>query len=47
LDGCGRKGLWVDAIGRATLREWRIKVSAIYRIPDTEKLRSLIRRIFG
>ena len=36
-----------DAFGQATAREWRIKLSAIYRIPDTDKLRELVGRIFG
>jgi long-subunit fatty acid transport protein len=40
-------GIKADAIGRANAREWRIKVSAIYRMPDTEKLRDVLRRIFG
>jgi long-chain fatty acid transport protein len=40
-------GLARDAVGRAATHEWRVKVSAIYRIQDTEKLRSLLRRIFG
>lgn len=41
------EGLARDAIGRAHNREWRIKVSAIYRIPEAEKLRGLLRKIFG
>jgi hypothetical protein len=36
-----------DALGRASSHEWRMKVSAIYRIPDTEKLRGILRKIFG
>lgn len=40
-------GLARDAVGRAATHEWRVKVSAIYRIQDTEKLRGLLRRIFG
>jgi len=36
-----------DAIGLATTGEWRIKVSAIYRLADTDALRGAIRRIFG
>jgi hypothetical protein len=36
-----------DAVGLVSSQEWRVKVSAIYRIPDTEKLRGLLRRIFG
>ena len=42
LEGFGR-----DAIGRAATREWRIKVSAIYRLADMDALRGAIRRIFG
>jgi hypothetical protein len=36
-----------DALGRATSHEWRVKVSAIYRMLDTEKLRGIIKKIFG
>ena len=36
-----------DSIGLAATREWRIKVSAIYRLADTDALRGAIRRIFG
>jgi len=36
-----------DFIGRADSHEWRVKVSAIYRIQDTEKLRGILRKIFG
>jgi long-chain fatty acid transport protein len=36
-----------DTIGQARSHEWRIKVSAIYRIQDTEKLRSILRKVFG
>ncbi len=36
-----------DAIGRGVSHEWRIKVSAIYRVQDTEKLRGILRKIFG
>jgi long-chain fatty acid transport protein len=36
-----------DAFGLVRGREWRLKVSAIYRIPDTEALRGLVRKIFG
>jgi long-chain fatty acid transport protein len=36
-----------DFIGRADSHEWRLKVSAIYRIQDTEKLREILRKIFG
>jgi hypothetical protein len=40
-------GLARDALGRATTHEWRVKVSAIYRMPDTEKLRGIVKKIFG
>ena len=36
-----------DFIGRADSHEWRLKVSAIYRVQDTEKLRGILRKIFG
>jgi hypothetical protein len=36
-----------DALGHVRPREWRLKLSAIYRIPDTEKVRSFVRRVFG
>ena len=36
-----------DAVGLAAAREWRIKVSAIYRLADTDALRGAIRRILG
>jgi hypothetical protein len=40
-------GIRNDAVGQSRVREWRIKVSAIYRLQDTGKLRGLLRRIFG
>jgi long-subunit fatty acid transport protein len=42
LDAPGR-----DAIARAETGEWRIKVSAIYRLADTDALKGALRRIFG
>jgi hypothetical protein len=36
-----------DSAGLGVSHEWRIKVSAIYRIQDTEKLREILRKIFG
>jgi long-chain fatty acid transport protein len=36
-----------DAVGLGVSHEWRIKVSAIYRVQDTEKLRGILRKIFG
>ncbi|HYU43480.1 MAG TPA: hypothetical protein VEQ84_15130, partial [Vicinamibacteria bacterium] len=40
-------GLARDFIGRADSHEWRLKISAIYRVQDTEKLRGILRKIFG
>ena len=40
-------GLARDFVARADSHEWRVKVSAIYRIQDTEKLRGILRKIFG
>jgi long-chain fatty acid transport protein len=40
-------GLVRDAFGQASAREWRLKVSAIYRVPDTEALRRVVRKVFG
>jgi hypothetical protein len=45
VDGALRGGP-VDAIGNADAHEWRIKVSLIYRMPDADSLRDLVRRIF-
>jgi long-subunit fatty acid transport protein len=42
-----RGGIPPDATGRASAREWRVKVSAIYRLADTEKLGAFLRRVFG
>jgi hypothetical protein len=39
-------GLARDAVGQVRTQEWRIKVSVIYRIQDTDKLRDLLRRVF-
>jgi hypothetical protein len=36
-----------DAFGRATTNEWRIKMSAIYRIADTDKLKDFLKKILG
>ena len=36
-----------DAVGRAAAREWRLKVSVIYRVADTDQLKGVLRRIFG
>jgi hypothetical protein len=39
-------GLARDALGQVGTQEWRIKVSVIYRIQDTDKLRDLLRKVF-
>jgi long-chain fatty acid transport protein len=36
-----------DGLGLATADEWRIKVSAIYRLADTDTLKKGLRKIFG
>lgn len=36
-----------DVVGLASADEWRIKVSAIYRLADTDALKGAIRKIFG
>jgi long-subunit fatty acid transport protein len=36
-----------DAVALASADEWRIKVSAIYRLADTDALKGFLRRIFG
>ena len=40
-------GLERDAFGQAHTRDWRLKLSAIYRIPDTETLRGILGKIFS
>ena len=35
------------AVGERNAREWRLKLSLILRVTDTEKLRGVVRRIFG
>jgi len=47
LDTLRTGGLARDTIGRGDAHEWRLKISAIYRIQDTEKLREILRKIFG
>jgi hypothetical protein len=42
-----RRSVRPDAVGRADAREWRLKLSLIYRLQDTEKLRDLLRRVLG
>jgi long-subunit fatty acid transport protein len=36
-----------DTLARGASHEWRLKFSAIYRLQDTEKLRGILRKIFG
>jgi len=36
-----------QAIGERNVKEWRVKLSVILRITDTEKLRGVFRKIFG
>jgi hypothetical protein len=36
-----------DAVGRTASREWRIKVSAIYRLADSEGLKTFWKRMWG
>jgi long-subunit fatty acid transport protein len=40
------RGFESDALGQVRSREWRIKLSMIYRISDTDWLRGLVRKIF-
>lgn len=42
-----RNGGPPDALGRAFSSEWRVKVSVIYRLTDTDGLRAVLRRVFG
>jgi hypothetical protein len=35
------------AVGERTVKEWRVKVSLIVRVTDTEKLRGWLGKIFG
>jgi len=36
-----------EAQGSAGLHEWRIKMSVIYRVADTDKLRDFLKKVFG
>jgi len=40
------RGAGPDAEGRSRTREWRVKVSMIYRLADTDKLRGALRKLF-
>jgi len=35
------------AVGERSIREWRLKLSVILRMTDTEKLRRTVRKVFG
>jgi hypothetical protein len=35
------------AVGERTSKEWRLKLSLIVRITDTEKLNRTLRKVFG
>jgi hypothetical protein len=39
------EGTW-DSTGMSYQTEWRLKLSFIYRIVETDKLRSLVKRVF-
>jgi hypothetical protein len=36
-----------EAQGTSRLQEWRVKVSVIYRVTETEKLRGFLKKVFG
>jgi hypothetical protein len=36
-----------EAQGNVALREWRLKVSVIYRVTNTEKMKDVLRKVFG
>ncbi|MGH7696766.1 MAG: hypothetical protein ACRENH_17385, partial [Gemmatimonadaceae bacterium] len=36
-----------EAEGTTRIQEWRLKVSMIYRLADTEKIRDVLRKAFG
>ena len=36
-----------EAQGSAALREWRLKVSVIYRVTNTGKMKDVLRKVFG
>ena len=36
-----------EADGTTRIEEWRLKVSMIYRIADTERIKDVLRKIFG
>jgi hypothetical protein len=36
-----------EAQGTVRIQEWRLKISLIYRVTDTEKLKDLLKKVFG
>ena len=36
-----------EAQGTVRIQEWRLKVSLIYRVTDTDKLKGLLKKVFG
>ena len=36
-----------SAVGERNTREWRLKLSLILRVTDTEKLRRTVHKVFG
>ena len=36
-----------EAQGNVAFREWRLKVSLIYRVTNTEKMKDVLRKVFG
>jgi hypothetical protein len=36
-----------EAEGTARIQEWRLKVSLIYRLADSERIKDVVRRVFG
>lgn len=36
-----------EAQGTVRIQEWRLKVSLIYRVTDTEKMKGLLKKVFG
>jgi len=37
----------LEAVGERNAREWRLKLSLILRVTDTDKLRRTLRKVFG
>jgi hypothetical protein len=36
-----------EAEGTTRIQEWRVKVSLIYRVTNTEKIREVLKKVFG